>query len=57
MFVADHPLPSRPLLALLRDALRLLAAPRPRRAAPLASRLPDHLLRDLGLTRGDLDRL
>lgn len=56
---ADHfEMPTRSLGTTLRDALRrLVAAPRPRREPPLAGRLSDHILRDLGLTRADLDGL
>lgn len=55
---ADHfEMPTRSLGAVLWDALRLRAAPRPRREPPLAGRLSDHILRDLGLTRADLDAL
>lgn len=55
---ADHfEMPTRSLGEVLRDGLRRLAAPRPRREPPLAGRLSDHILRDLGLTRADLDAL
>jgi uncharacterized protein YjiS (DUF1127 family) len=55
---ADHvEMPARSLGAVLRDAWLRLATPRPRREPPLAGRLSDHILRDLGLTRADLDGL